>query len=86
MPLARRLSSRLASRAGTATVEFVALLPLIVVLALGAWQALVAGQAAWLSGGAAGAAARAVAVGTDPKAAARGALPRSLRAGLVVRV
>ncbi|TML02410.1 MAG: hypothetical protein E6G41_15455 [Actinobacteria bacterium] len=43
-----------------------------------AWQAAVAGQAIWLSGAAARAAARAHAVGGDATAAARGALPPAL--------
>lgn len=42
------------------------------------WQAVVAGQALWLSGSAARAAARAEALGRDPRAAARAALPRAL--------
>jgi hypothetical protein len=77
---------RCAAEQGATSVEFVAMLPLVVALALGAWQGLVAGQAAWLSGGAAQAAARAQAVGEDPRDAARGALPRSLHRGLDVGV
>lgn len=69
---------------GQATVELVALLPLVAVLAGLLWQAVVAGQAVWLSGTAARAAARASAVGGDPSAAARRALPARLRAGLRV--
>lgn len=76
----------LAADHGATTVEFAAMLPLVVALALGAWQVLVAGQAAWLSGGAAAAAARAQAVGHDPRAAARRALPQPLHRGLGVRV
>lgn len=71
---------------GATSVELVAVLPLVVAVALGAWQGLVAGQAAWLSGGAAHAAARAQAIGEDPRAAARSALPRALHRGLAVRV
>ena len=56
---------------GQAAVELVALLPLLALLALAAWQAVVAGQAAWLAAGAARASARAAAVGDDPAAAAR---------------
>jgi len=69
---------------GQASVELVALLPLIAVLAALLWQAVVAGQAVWLAGSAARAAARASAVGGDARAAARGTLPRGLRRGLVV--
>jgi pilus assembly protein CpaE len=70
---------------GQATVELVALLPLVVLLGALLWQAVVAGQALWLSGAAARAAARAAAVGGDAEAAARGALPRRLEEGLRVR-
>jgi hypothetical protein len=65
---------------GQASVELVAVLPLVAVVALLMWQAVVAGQAVWLSGGAARAAARAQAIGGDPAAAARSVLPRGLRA------
>lgn len=70
---------------GQATVELVALLPVVALLGLLGWQALIAGQAAWLSGTAARAAARASAVGADPAAAARRVLPVGLAAGLTVR-
>ena len=56
---------------GQASVELVALLPLVVALLAGLWQAAVAGHAAWAAAGAAQAAARAVAVGADARAAAR---------------
>jgi hypothetical protein len=69
---------------GQATVEAVALLPLVVLLGLAAWQAALAGQAAWLAGSAARAAARAAAVGRDPLVAARTALPGRLERGLRV--
>ena len=70
---------------GQATVELVALLPLMAVLAAWLWQALLAGQAVWLAGSAARAAARASALGTDASAAARRVLPDRLERGLVVR-
>ena len=70
---------------GQASVEMAALLPLVVLLAMLLWQAVVAGQALWLSGAAARAAARAAAVGADAEAAARGALPPRLEQGLRVR-
>jgi hypothetical protein len=70
---------------GQASVETVALLPLVVLVGALLWQAVVAGQALWLSGAAARAAARATAVGGDAEAAARGALPRRLEHGLRVR-
>jgi hypothetical protein len=62
----------------------VALLPLIAAIAALGWQAVVAGQAVWLAGSAARAAARASAVGADARAAARGALPARLRHGVAV--
>jgi hypothetical protein len=70
---------------GQATVELVALLPLMAVLAAVLWQGVVAGQAVWLAGSAARAAARASAVGADARAAARHVLPPRLRRGLVVQ-
>ncbi|MBW3607498.1 MAG: pilus assembly protein [Actinobacteria bacterium] len=70
---------------GQATVELVALLPLMAVLAALLWQAVVAGQAVWLAGSAARAAARASAIGSDASAAARRVLPDRLERGLVVR-
>jgi hypothetical protein len=71
---------------GQATVEIVALMPLLAVLGFAVWQAAVAGQAIWLAGAAARAAARAEALGDDPAPAARGALPPRLEDGLRVRV
>jgi hypothetical protein len=70
---------------GQATVELVALLPLLALIGLLLWQLAVAGQAAWLVGSAARAAARAEAVGGDGAAAARRALPPRLERGLRVR-
>ena len=72
------------SQSGQATVEFVALLPLLALVGFALWQAVVAGQAAWLTGSSARAAARASAVGGDPRAAAAALLPGSLRHGLRV--
>jgi hypothetical protein len=74
----------LRSHDGQATVELVALLPLVGVLAGLLWQALLAGETVWLSGAAARAAARAVAVGGDPADAARAVLPARLERGLHV--
>jgi hypothetical protein len=71
--------------AGQASVETVALLPLVALCGALLWQAVVAGQALWLSAAAARAAARAAAVGGDAEAAARGALPPRLESGLSVR-
>ena len=70
---------------GQATVELVALLPLVGLLVALLWQALLAGETVWLSGGAARAAARAAAVGADPaRRRARGP-PARLERGLRVR-
>jgi len=60
---------------GQATVELVAVLPVVGLVLLLAWQALVAGQTWWLAGAAARDAARASALGGDPLSAARHALP-----------
>ena len=70
---------------GQAAVELVALLPLVGLLAALLWQALLAGETVWLSGGAARAAARAVAIGADPLDAARAVLPARLERGLRLR-
>jgi hypothetical protein len=69
---------------GQAAVELVAALPFVLLAGLVAWQLALAGHAAWLSAHAARAAARAQAVGRDPNAAARSALPRTLERGLRV--
>ena len=70
---------------GQASVETAALLPLVVLVGALLWQAVVAGQALWLSGAAARAAARAAAVGGDAEAAARATLPPRLESGVRVR-
>ncbi|MEA2149127.1 MAG: hypothetical protein QOD69_957 [Solirubrobacteraceae bacterium] len=82
--MARASIRHIAGERGQASVELVALLPLVAVLAGSMWQAAVAGQAVWLSGAAARAAARASAIGADPRAAARRVLPGRLEHGLVV--
>jgi hypothetical protein len=69
---------------GQATVELVALLPVLAAIGLLAWQVLVAGEAWWLAGAAARDAARAEALGADPRAAAAAVLPVELRDGLRV--
>lgn len=79
--------SRVTSREdGQASVELVALLPLLAVLAAGLWQAALAGQAVWAGSAAARAGARAAAVGGDAEAAARHVVPARLRVALRVRV
>ena len=80
----RVVSSSQHPERGQASIELVALLPLLTVLAGLGWQAVVAGQAVWLSGSAARAAARAEALGDDPEKAAAAALPEALRGGVSV--
>jgi len=75
---------RFRDAAGQASVELIALLPLVALVGGGLWQAVVAGQAVWASAGAARAAARAEAIGGDAAVSARRALPASLRQGLEV--
>ncbi|HEX2087498.1 MAG TPA: hypothetical protein VHF89_17575 [Solirubrobacteraceae bacterium] len=82
----RRTAARpLGADAGQATVELVALLPLIAVVALGAWQVAVAGHSIWAAGAAARAAARAEAVRGDAAAAARRLLPGRVRGRARIR-
>ncbi len=60
---------------GQATVELVAVLPVLGLVLLLAWQAVVAGQTWWMAGAAAREGARASALGGDPLVAARRVLP-----------
>ena len=69
---------------GQASVEFVAALPLVLVVGMVVWQLALAGNVAWLCAHAARAAARADAVGRSARTAARSAVPRSLERGLAV--
>jgi hypothetical protein len=64
---------------GQATVELVAVLPVLGLVLVLAWQAVVAGQTWWLAGAAAREAARASALGDDPAVAARRVLPQGAR-------
>jgi hypothetical protein len=63
---------------GQASVELVAMVPVVLLVGAVAWQLALAGHTAWLTAHAARAAARADAVGDRPGVAARSALPRSL--------
>src|SRR3712207_1338896 len=74
-----------ASEKGQASVELVALLPVVALAVMCAWQAAVAGHAVWSVGAAARAAARADAIGADAEAAARARLTRALEQDLRVR-
>ena len=78
-------STLLRSARGQATVELVALLPVLVAIALGVWQVAVAGHAVWAAGAAARAAARAEAVGGSAERAARRLLPARVRGEARVR-
>jgi Flp pilus assembly protein TadG len=69
---------------GTASVELVAVVPFLLLAVLAAAQIALAGQALWSASVAARAGARAALVGRDASAAARQALPPSMRAGAQV--
>jgi Flp pilus assembly protein TadG len=69
---------------GTASVELVAVVPFLLLAVVAVAQIALAGQALWSAGVAARAGARAAAVGGDAAAAARSALPPSLREGAKV--
>src|SRR3954451_20957547 len=64
---------------GTASVELVAVVPFLLLALVAAAQIALAGQALWSASVAARAGARAAGVGGGPTAAARGALPPSIR-------
>jgi hypothetical protein len=68
-----------------ASVEFVALLPLLAALMVIAAQTVVVGWVLWSAGNAARAGARAQEVGSDAQAAARHALPGVLRQGAAIK-
>ena len=85
MPFLAPLGPRLLrSEVGQASVELVAAVPFVLLCTAVAWQLAIAGHTAWLCANAARVAARAEAVGRDPKEAARSALPVSLRRELAV--
>ncbi len=75
-----------ARECGQASVELVALAPLLVIVVLAAAQVLAAGAARELADHAAEAGAVALLQGTDAKAAARDAVPGWSRGRLAVRV
>jgi Flp pilus assembly protein TadG len=70
---------RLQDERGQAAVEFVAVLPFVMLAALVAWQLALVGHVAWNAAGAARSGARAALIGRDAGRAARSALPASLR-------
>ena len=69
---------------GQAAVELVAMLPFVAALFAALWQLAVFAHTAWITSGAAHAAARAQAVGRSPQHAARTHLPDRLEHGLRV--
>jgi Flp pilus assembly protein TadG len=69
---------------GTASVELVAVVPFLLLAVVAAAQIALAGQALWSASVAARAGARAAAVGGDAVAAARSALPPSMRSAAKV--
>jgi Flp pilus assembly protein TadG len=69
---------------GQAAVELVAVLPLVALLLALAWQAVLAGHAAWAATAAARAAARAAALAQAPLPVARARLDGGLAAGAQV--
>jgi Flp pilus assembly protein TadG len=71
---------------GQGSVEFLSLLPLVLVVALGVAQLLAVGYSSVLAGNAAEAGALALAGGGDPSAAARSAIPSWSRARARVSV
>jgi uncharacterized protein (UPF0333 family) len=74
------------SERGQASVEVVAAVPALLLLALVVFQLLAVGYSAVLAGDAAEAGALALAAGADARAAARAAVPGWSRAGLTVDV
>lgn len=72
------------SQAGQASVELIAVLPVLFLAAGCLLQLVLAGQGLWLCANAARVAARAAVVGSDPETAARSALPEALERGLQV--
>jgi hypothetical protein len=78
------MSRRRGSESGQASVEFVAIVPALLIGVLVAAQIGLIGYSLWSAGAAARAGARAAHVGGDVEAAARSALPSTLREGAKV--
>lgn len=76
---------RIGDERGTASVEFVGLLPALILAVLISAQLLAAGFSLWSASVSARAGARAIHVGTDPVGAAQRAVPRPLRAGTEIK-
>jgi hypothetical protein len=77
--VSRQAASSVRREDGTASVEMVAVTPFLLLAVLVAAQIGLAGHALWSAGVAARAGARAALVGGDAGAAARQALPQSMR-------
>ncbi len=75
------VSSAAQREGGTASVELIAVVPFLLLAVLAAGQLALLGHSLWSASVAARAGARAALVGADATAAARRALPPSLRAG-----
>jgi hypothetical protein len=75
------MRQRLRCECGQAAVEFVAVLPFVLLAGLVAWQLVLVGHVAWDAAGAARSGARAALVGRSAASAARSALPPPLRRG-----
>ncbi len=80
----RRRSRRRGSDTGSAAIDLVATLPLVLFLLAVVWQLGLYGMSAVWVGHASAAAARAAAIGTDPGQAAREALPAGVASSLSV--
>jgi hypothetical protein len=78
-PATRSLPPR--GQSGQASVELIAVLPVAAALLALAWQAVLAGHAAWAATAAARAAARAAALAHDPAPVARARLDDGLARG-----
>lgn len=72
---------RIQGEVGQASVELVAVVPVVLLLGALVWQLALAGHTAWMCAHAARAAARAEAVGRDSRVAARSVLPKGLERG-----
>ena len=77
----RVVNSTVRREDGTASVELIAVIPFLLLAILVAAQIALAGEALWSASVAARAGARAALVGEDAAAAARRALPSSMREG-----
>lgn len=85
-PRTRRERRAAARESGQVAMETVALVPAVIVMCLLAWQVGLTALAFVWNGHAANEAARAVSVGEDPVAAARNAMPASMRSTIHVSV